>query len=128
MEELPAANLWIHTENDTATCREVTHYSAYEIVRNSDFKLHDWLEEARLCLYDTLLECEGCSNLEGCFVGVYIVVGTIVQNCLDVLALAACERALFHTFEETLFNSRYVLLWNGTAEELFGEFEFLLRR
>ena len=74
MEQLSSARKRIHTHNASASCRKVAHNCSYVICRNVDLQLHDRFEQARLSLYDTLLECEGCSGLECVFVGVYRVI------------------------------------------------------
>ena len=56
------------------------------------------------------------------------MVGTVVEHRFNIYYLAAGQRAFLHGFDQALFNSRYVVLRNGTAEEFFGEFEFFLGR
>ena len=122
MQNLSAVSR-IHTENHSASVRHVAHYSSHECFRNSDLKLHDRLEQARSCLDDTLLECQRSSDLERYFVGVYFVIRTVVEDSLDVLYFASCQRALLHALEQSLLDCRYVVLRNGSAEELFRELE-----
>ena len=78
MQELSAACLWIHAHDSASSGRQIAHNRTYEIIRYGDLELHDRLEQNRLRLCDTLLECQRCRDLEGCFVGVYRVIRAIV--------------------------------------------------
>ena len=56
------------------------------------------------------------------------MIRTVVEDSLDVLYFASCERALLHALEESLLNCRNVVLRNRSAEELFAELESRLCR
>ena len=115
--QLLLSALRLHAEDLSAALVHVAHYVSHEVVRNGDLQLHHRLKETGLGFYDALLECQGCRDLEGDFVGVYIVVGTVVEDRLDVLDLTAGERTLLHAFSESLFDCRHVVLRNGSAEQ-----------
>ena len=40
------------------------------------------------------------------------MIRTVIEDSLDILYFATCERSLLHALEESLFNSRYIVLRN----------------
>ncbi len=89
---------------------------------------HDRLQQHRIRLCDTLLECQRSGDLERHFVGVNVVIRTVIKHGLDIYHRVARKRTFFHTFDDALFYCRNIVLRNGAAEQLFREIEHLVRR
>src|SRR5690606_4365997 len=92
-----------------------------------DFNRHDRLKQHCIALAHTFLESHGSRHLEGVFIGVNIMVGTIKQGNLDIHNREASKNTGRYRFAQTLFNCRNELTWNSTTLDLINEFKALAR-
>src|SRR5690349_2105700 len=105
-----------------ATSRvEIAQYWAKEVFRCYHFNFHDWLEQQRTTLANTIFQCHRGRNFEGHFRRVNLVERTIVQDCLDINHRVASYNTCFQGLLDTGFNWSDILPRNSTANNLVDE-------
>ncbi len=111
---------------DTTTLGvQVTNNVTHEFFWSYNYNFHDWLKQYWIGLFNTFLERHRTGNLKGHFVGVNIVVATIVQFSLNVNNWITGENTVAHGFDNTLLNRLDVFAWNHTTLDRVDEFKAL---
>ena len=112
----------VHTQDTSSSAVQIAHYIAGEFIRNGYLQGRNRLKEYRIGIHKALLKRHRCCSLKCKLGGVYGMVRTVYQGCLDSNYRISSHGAFHTAFLNTLFHCREVVFRNCATEYTFFKY------
>ena len=100
---------------------------AHIFLRHQNLDLHDRLQQGRIGPTASVLKSHRRGNLEGHFIGVYVVIRTINHSHADVTHGVTGQHTCLHPLANTLFNGWNIFPGYRSTHDFIDEFKPLAR-